>query len=53
MSRKKIAISSDILAVTESTNPRMVKFYEIATGKPMNFSVEHTLAINEINMNQV
>ena len=53
MSRKKIAISSDILAVTESTNPKMVKFYEIATGKPMNFTVEHSLPINEINLNQV
>lgn len=39
MSKKKIAISSDIIAVVESTNAKMVKFYEIATGKPLNFTV--------------
>jgi len=27
MSKKKIALSSDILAVIESTNPKMIKFY--------------------------
>jgi intraflagellar transport protein 80 len=53
MSRKKISLSGDLLAVTESTNPKMVKFYEIATGKPLSFSVEHTLPISEINLNQV
>ena len=53
MSKKKIAISSDIIAVSESTNPKMVKFYEIATGKPLNFTVEHSLPINEIHLNQV
>jgi len=39
MSKKKIALSSDILAVIESSNPKMIKFYEIATGKPLNFTV--------------
>lgn len=52
MSKKKIALSSDILAVIESTNPKMIKFYEIATGKPLNFTVEHTLPVIEINLNQ-
>ena len=45
MSKKKIAISSDIIAVVESTNPKMVKLYEIATGKPLNFTVEHSLPV--------
>ena len=53
MSKKKIAISSDIIAVIESTNNKMVRFYEIATGKPLNFNVEHSLSVNEININQV
>jgi hypothetical protein len=53
MSRKKIAISSDIIAVIESTNSKIIRFYEIATGKALNFTVEHTLAVIEINLNQV
>jgi len=45
MSKKKIAISSDIIAVIESTNSKIIKFYEIATGKPLNFTVEHSLPV--------
>ena len=30
-----------------------MRFHEIATGKPLNFNVEHNLPIMEINLNQV
>ncbi len=53
MSKKKISLSLDILAIIETTNNKMIKFYEIATGKPLNFTVEHSLSIVEINLNQV
>jgi len=53
MSKKKIAISSDIIAVVEVTNPKLIKFYEIATGKPLNFTVDHTLPVIEIHLNQI
>lgn len=53
MSRKRLSISSDIIAVIESTNVKMIRLYEIATGKPLNFTVEHTLPVLEINLNQV
>ncbi len=39
MSRKKIAIASDIIAVIESTNNKIIRFFEIATGKPLSFTV--------------
>lgn len=45
MSRKKIALSSDIIAVIEASNNKIVRFYEIATGKALNFTVEHSLPI--------
>ncbi len=53
MSRKKIALSSDIIAVIETTNNKMVKFYEISTGKTLNFTVQHSLSIIEIHLNQL
>lgn len=53
MSRKKIALSSDIIAVIETTNNKMVKFYQISTGKTLNFTVQHTLPIIEIHLNQL
>jgi len=39
MSKKKIALSPDILAVVEATNNKLVKFFEISTGKPINFTL--------------
>ena len=53
MSKKRVALSPDVLAVIESTNPKIVRFYETATGKPLNYTIEHNLPITEINLNQV
>lgn len=39
MSRKRVALSPDVLAVIESTNPKMVRFYEVATGKPLTYTI--------------
>ena len=52
MNKKRISISPDIIAVIETTNNKMIKFYEIATGKPLNFTLEHSLPILEIHLNQ-
>ena len=52
MSKKKIALSPDILAVIEGTNNKLIKFFEISSGKPINFTLEHTINIMEINLNQ-
>ena len=46
MSKKRVALSPDVLAVIESTNPKMVRFYETNTGKPLNFTIEHNLPIS-------
>jgi hypothetical protein len=39
MSRKRLALSPDVLAVIESTNPKIVRFYETATGKALNYTI--------------
>lgn len=52
MNKKRIALSPDILAVIETSNNKLVKFFEISSGKPINFTLEHTLSILEINLNQ-
>lgn len=52
MNKKRIALSPDILGVIEATNNKLIRFFEIATGKPINFTLEHSLNILEINLNQ-
>lgn len=39
MNKKRIALSPDILAVIEVTNNKLVRFFEIASGKPINFTL--------------
>ncbi|CAD8115923.1 unnamed protein product [Paramecium primaurelia] len=52
LSHKKIAISNDLLALVDGGNNKVVKFYEMNSGKALNFTVEHSLEILEINLNQ-
>jgi intraflagellar transport protein 80 len=52
LNRKRVTMSNDIIAVIDSTNSKLIKFFEIANGKPLNFSIDHSLDIIEINLNQ-
>lgn len=45
LSHKKLAISNDLLGIVDGANNKIVKFYEMNSGKPLNFQVEHTLEI--------
>lgn len=51
LSHKKIAISNDLLALVDGGNNKLVRFYEMNSGKALNFTVEHSLEILEINLN--
>ena len=52
LNKKKVSISHDILSVIDSNNPKAVKFFEVSSGKATNFTLEHTLEIQEINLNK-
>jgi hypothetical protein len=38
-------MAQDILAVIDSANNKIIKFYDITNGKPLNFTIEHSLEI--------
>lgn len=52
LNRKKLSISQDILAIIDTNNSKFVKFFEVQTGKPTNFVLEHNLDITDINLNK-
>lgn len=52
ISKKHISLSNDVLAIVNPQNTKIVKFYDISSGKPLNNSIEHTVEINEISLNQ-
>lgn len=39
LNRRKIGLSLDLLAVIDTVNNKVIKFFELATGKPLNFSI--------------
>ena len=45
LSKKRLSISNDILAVVDSSNNKAIKFFDMSNGKIMNFTVEHTMEI--------
>jgi intraflagellar transport protein 80 len=51
LNSKKIAISQDVIAVIDSTNPKVLKFFDVANGKPMNLQIDHTADIREFDLN--
>jgi len=52
LNRKKLTISQDILALIDPSNNKLIRFYEVQSGKPTNFTLEHSLDIAEINLNK-
>jgi intraflagellar transport protein 80 len=52
LSRKRLSISNDILAIVAGTNSKSIRFFDMMNGKPLNFTVEHSLEIQEIHLNQ-
>lgn len=52
LSRKKISISNDVLAIIDGNNSKLIKFFDMSNGKQLNFSIDHSLEIQEIHLNQ-
>lgn len=45
LNKKKLSISNDVLAIIDGANNKLIRFYDMCTGKPMNFTIDHTLEI--------
>lgn len=52
MNKKKISISQDILAIIDTNNSKIIRFYEVQNGKPTQFFLEHSLDVIDINLNK-
>ena len=52
LSKKMICISNDIIAILLPNNPKIIKLYDIQSGKPLNVEINHKMDICEIQLNQ-
>ncbi len=48
-----MSLSSDILAVIDPTNQKIVRVFDIISGKPAAVNIEHSTEIVEMELNQV
>lgn len=47
-----ICLSNDIIAVLSPNAPKSIRLYDIVSGKPLNHTIEHSMDIFEIALNQ-
>lgn len=53
LNSRHISLSSDILAVIDPTNQKIVRIFDIVSGKPSTVQIEHSTEILEMDLNQV
>lgn len=53
MNQRHISLSADVLAVIDPSSPKLVKIFDIMSGKPTNVPMEHSTEILEMDLNQV
>ena len=53
MNQRHISVSSDVLALLDTQNPKIVRIFDIVSGKPSTVQIEHSTEIVEMDLNQV
>jgi len=48
-----LSMSSDVLAMIDPADPKVVRVFDIISGKPSNVTITHTTEIVEMEVNQV
>ena len=48
-----VSLSSELVAVVDTVNPKTIKLFELVSGKPSSHNVEHSQEVIEIALNQI
>jgi intraflagellar transport protein 80 len=51
LNSRHLSVSSDILAVIDPTNSKIVRIFDIISGKPSTVNIEHSTEIVEMDLN--
>jgi intraflagellar transport protein 80 len=51
ITRRHISLSGDVLAVIDPTNPKIVKIFDVMSGKASSVQIEHSTEILEMDLN--
>lgn len=53
LNARHISLSADVLALTDPTDPKIVRVFDIISGKPSTVTINHSTEIVEMELNQV
>lgn len=53
LNQRHLSVSSDVLALIDPSNPKIVRVFDIMSGKPASVQIEHTTEIIEMELNQI
>ena len=51
MNARHLSISSDVLALIDPTDPKIVRIFDIVSGKPSTVTINHSSEIVEMDLN--
>jgi intraflagellar transport protein 80 len=53
LNARHLSVTSDILAIIDPQNPKVVRIFDIVSGRPSTVQIEHSTEIVEMELNQV
>ena len=53
LNKRHLSISADVLALIDPMKPKVIRVFDIFTGKPSATQVEHSTEIIEMDLNQI
>lgn len=51
LNHRHISVSTDVLAIIDPSNPKIVKLFDVMSGKPTGVQIEHSSDIIEMDLN--
>ncbi len=52
LNRRFVTLSADVISILDTSNPKIVRSFDIISGKPSVVNIEHSLEITELILNQ-
>ena len=52
LNKRLVSLSPDVVAIVDTSNTKIVRVFDMSSGKPAATTIEHTLEIVELSLNQ-
>ena len=52
LNKRYITLSADVISILDTSNPKIIRSFDITSGKPAVVNIEHGLEITELMLNQ-